>query len=373
MNQQAMYDLTLNQTVHLIKTIGNKHTALVKGHMGIGKSTMLKILGAMLPTHKQVYFDCTTKDLMDLGVPKVVTHENGNEYVTFPTNEELGLHLDGPIILMFDEWGKATPGVKLGTLRVMLERVLGSRRLHPDSIVFATTNMEGEGVGDMLPAHARNRLTVVRMRKPTVEEWIEDFALNAGIHETMLAWALEHPYILQSFEDVTNPNPDADVKDGGNPHIHHPKAVGRGAVVTPRSMEAASDYMHLMSSMDETTFQAALVGTIGMRSAADLSAYIKISSEMPSLQDIKENPKTAKIPASPSAVVMVVMRTLNNLERGWMNAWMDYHERLDAEAQALFSLAVRSEKYKHREMVMTNARYTQWCLANQHIYSADKK
>ena len=231
--------------------------------------------------------------------------------------------------------------------------------------------MEGEGVGDMLPAHARNRLTVVRMRKPTVEEWIEDFALNAGIHETMLAWALEHPYIFQSFEEVTNP--DAEVKDGGNPHIHHPKATGRGAVVTPRSMEAASDYMHLMSSMDELTFQAALVGTIGMRSAADLSTYIKISSEMPSLQDIKENPKTAKIPASPSAVVMVVMRTLNNLERGWLNAWMDYHERLDKEAQALFSLAARSEKYKHREMVMTNARYTQWCLANQHIHSADKK
>jgi hypothetical protein len=91
------------------------------------------------------------------------------------------------------------------------------------------------------------------------------------------------------------------------------------------------------------------------------------------LQDIKENPKSAKIPASSSAVCMVVMRTLATLERSWVNAWMDYMVRLDNESQALFALAARNENYKHRELVMTNAKFTQWSLANQHLSTADKK
>ena len=70
---------------------------------------------------------------------------------------------------------------------------------------------------------------------------------------------------------------------------------------------------------------------------------------------------------------MVIMRTLNTLDRSWINAWMEYMERLDAPEQAMFALSVRSQKYKHRELVMTNKKYTEWCLKNQHLNMADKK
>jgi hypothetical protein len=33
---------------------------------------------------------------------------------------------------------------------------------------------------------------------------------------------------------------------------------------------------------------------------------------------------------------------------------------------------VRHEKYKHREVVMTNKKYTEYCLKNQHLFNADK-
>ena len=62
---------------------------------------------------------------------------------------------------MVDEYGKANPAVKNAMLRLMLERKIGSYTLHPDSLVFATTNLGAEGVGDLLPPHARNRMTVI--------------------------------------------------------------------------------------------------------------------------------------------------------------------------------------------------------------------
>ena len=72
---QAMYALSLDQCVNLIKTVGDKRTILAQGDMGNGKSSMLTTLAKDLPTHTPVYFDCTTKDLGDLMIPSLQSVE----------------------------------------------------------------------------------------------------------------------------------------------------------------------------------------------------------------------------------------------------------------------------------------------------------
>ena len=42
MNTQAMYALSLDQIANAIATVGHKRTILVQGHMGNGKSSLLK-------------------------------------------------------------------------------------------------------------------------------------------------------------------------------------------------------------------------------------------------------------------------------------------------------------------------------------------
>ena len=145
---QAMYALNLDQCVDLIKAVGSKRTVLAQGDMGNGKSSMLTTLAEQLPTHRPIYFDGTTKDLGDIMIPSMQSIETDGCVRMIP-HEELGLHIEGPIILMLDEYGKANPAVKNAMLRLMLERKVGSYSLHPDSIVFATTNKGSEGVGDI--------------------------------------------------------------------------------------------------------------------------------------------------------------------------------------------------------------------------------
>jgi hypothetical protein len=270
MNAQKMYALSLDQITNAILVGGHKRTILVQGHMGTGKSSMLNILSQELPKHIPCYLDCTTKDLGDITVPNLAKLDDGTGYVTYLTNEELGAHHDVPVILMIDEYGKANPAVKNALLRLMLERKIGSYTLHPDSIVFATTNLGAEGVGDLLPAHARNRITVVTSRKPTAEEWIE-WGINNGIHPTVLGWVRENPQVMQSFEDVFDPDE--------NPHIFHPQ-VPRAAFVTPRSLEAASDWLHEQSSFDDQTLTSLLMGTIGDRGALDSDGVCQASESV---------------------------------------------------------------------------------------------
>lgn len=362
MNAQAMYALSLDQITNAILVGGHKRTILVQGHMGTGKSSILKTLARELPNHIPCYFDCTTKDLGDITVPNLAKLDDGTGYVTYLTNEELGAHHDVPIIMMIDEYGKANPAVKNALSRPILERKIGSYTLHPDSIIFATTNLGAENVGDLLPAHTRNRMTVVTSRKPTADEWV-DWGINNNIHPTVLGWVKENPQVMQSFDEVRNPDE--------NPYIFHPQQQ-RAAFVTPRSLEAASDWLHEQPSFDDVTLTSLLMGTIGDRAALDLSAFVKLANQLPSLESIKQDPFGAILPTSASAVCMVVYKLLSTVERTWVDACMDYINRLDKEAQGLFANGVRAPKYSKRDIIMTNKKFTEWARNNNYMFTADK-
>jgi energy-coupling factor transporter ATP-binding protein EcfA2 len=358
----TLFALNLDQVAAAILVGGKQRTVLVQGHMGTGKSSLLKILAKQLPKHTACYFDCTTKDLGDITIPSLQTM-NEQGYVQYVTNEELGLHLDKPIILMVDEYGKANPAVKNAMLRLLLERKMGSYTMHPDSIVFATTNLGAEGVGDILPPHARNRITVVTSRKPTNMEWIE-WGIGANIDHTLLGWCKDNPQLFASFEEVSDP--------ANNPYIFHPKAP-RAAFVTPRSLEAASDWLKVRNGVDDQTLTALLMGTVGDRGALDLMAFVKLADQLPSLESIKKDPMNAKVPDSDAAVCMVVYRSLGALDKSWVDSWMDYMVRLDKEAQGMFVNAVRNPKYDKQNVVMTNKKFTAWAMANNYLFSAEKK
>ena len=362
-NAEQMYALSLDQIANAIRTGGDKRTILVQGHMGTGKSSLLKMLSDELSTHTPYYCDCTTKDLGDITVPNISKLDDGTGYVSYLTNEELGAHIDKPIILMIDEYGKANKAVKNALLRLMLERKIGSYTLHPDSLVFATTNLGAEGVGDLVPPHARNRITVITMRKHDNMEWIE-WGINNGIEHTLLGWCKDNPQLFASFETVKDPEE--------NPYIYHPRDQ-RTAFVTPRSLEACSDWLKEREAFDDQTLTGLLMGTIGARGAMDLMACVKLADQLPSLESIKTDPQNAKVPDSASAVCMVVYRTLASLEKDWVNAWMDYMVRLDKEAQGMFANGVRAPKYSKQSMVMTNKKFTEWAMANNYMFSADKK
>ena len=357
-----MYALGLDQIATSILNGGDKRTVLVQGHMGTGKSSLLTTLSRDLPKHTPCYFDCTTKDLGDITIPKMNQLDDA-DYVSYATNEELGAHHKNPIILMIDEYGKANPAVKNALLRVMLERKIGGYELHPDSLVFATTNLGAEGVGDLLPPHARNRITVITARKPDNMEWIE-WGINNGVDHTLLGWCKDNPHLFHGFEDVKDPD--------DNPYIYHPKQQ-RTAFVTPRSLEAASDWLKTREHFDDQTLTGLLMGTIGERGAMDLMAFVKLSDQLPSLQSIKDEPNTAKVPDSAAAVCMVVYRTLSTIGGDWIDSWMDYMVRLDKEAQGMFANGCSAEKYAHRKVVMTNKKFTQWAMDNNYMFAADKK
>jgi len=364
MNSTSIYDVSLNEAVDLIQLCGAETTYLLQGHMGIGKSAMLSELAKRLPTHTPVYFDCTTKDLGDIMLPRIAEAGADAAYVSFAPNEELGLHLGKPIILMIDELGKANPAVKNALTRLLYERKSGSYSLPEGSIVFATTNLAGEGVGDLLMAHQWNRISVLTVRKPSHIEWLE-WAINNRMNPALMGWVKEHPELFQTFDEVKDPTQ--------NPYIFHPRDPSRKAFVTPRSLERASNIIdRVQGKVADSVLTSALIGTLGARAAMDLMAFVQLTNDLPSWSSIVTGPATAKIPNSAAAICMVVYRALSIIKDDEITPFMEYLMRLDPEAQGLFANGVRAPAYHMQSKIMLNKSFTQFVQTRAYLFGSDQ-
>lgn len=355
--------LPLEAIANDIMNLGDAITAIVQGHMGTGKSTLLKMLAKLLPNHIPVMFDCTTKDMGDLLIPNLM-EVSSTGVVKFAPNSELGVQHRKPIILCIDEIGKALPPVQRALNAVALERKIGEWALEKGSIVFATTNLGSESVGDLMLAHSRNRYAIIRSRKPTNREWLENFAIPNKLDPVVLGWVNDMPELFQSFENVKNPD--------DNPYIYHPSALARDGVVTPRSLEMASNIMAKRDRISAQSLKTWLIGAIGLSAADSLVSFMNMGLSLPTIDDIKRDPHNAPVP-SVAGQVMITYRTLTQIERPWVDEWFTYMQRLHLPMQSLFMQTVVKESYPKTQYLTGNKFFAEWCGKHNYAFTPDKK
>lgn len=335
----------------------NKHLTLIgRGEMGIGKSAVLGMLTKMQPDKLPAYIDCTLLDLGDFALPYTV-EENGIKVTRFAPNARFRFHEGKPVIIMLDEIGKATKAVKNVLLTLMLEHRIGDAFLPEGSIVFATTNLTSEGLGDLLEAHAINRCAEVRILKPDADEWVDNYALPNSLSPTVIAWVKQFPHCLAAADDPSQ-------KD--NPYINK---LGRGTAqpcVTPRSLEKAAYVAEERAELGDEATMCALAGTIGEAAARDMQAFFTIADKLPTWEQIVHSPNTAKLPEDAVAKCIMVFSAVSRVEKDTLSACLEYVERMDKEWQALFARSmVKSSK---QAFCVVNKAFTAWALKNHYLF-----
>jgi hypothetical protein len=240
---------------------------------------------------------------------------------------------------MLDELGKASRPVLNMLLPVILEHRLGDVKLPTGSIVFATTNLDTDGVGDNIPAHAYNRMTVLNVANPTSEQWVA-WAQGNDIDPVVLTFANEYPSIFDCYTDLA----DTDV----NPYIFNPRKGVTKAFCSPRSLEKASNIVKQRDVLGEALYPA-LVGTIGENAANDLYSLINLESTLPKFDQIVKAPDTTRVPAVTEGAAHFILAfmlsgraTPDNLSAlvQYVNRWEHF------EGQALFINALASNESK---------------------------
>ena len=348
--------VSLHEFAHGVGTVGGDVTIIGQGEPGIGKSSMLKVLQQKYPDYEIAYIDCTLLDLGDFALPYTVEAGEGLKVTKFAPNARFKFHSDKPVIIMLDEIGKAMKAVKNVLLTLMLEHRIGDNYAPKGSIVFGTTNLLTDGVGDMLEAHARNRVALVTVRKPDADEWIE-WALKNDIAPEVVAWVKQFPHALMSYTDPSQ-------KD--NPYIFNPTRAGMGAVVTPRSLEKASHIAKKRADLGDALTISLLTGTIGESASRDMQAFFTVVDKLPTWESVISNPSGAKLPDDTVAKCILVFSAIARVEKDTLSKWLTYSKRMDMEWQALFATSVM--KSNKQSFCVMNSDFKDWALKNQWLF-----
>jgi hypothetical protein len=330
--------VNLKQASTLIRNVGTTNTILLRGQPGVGKSSILATLGKDLPDYQMCYIDCANLDLGDLAMP-VIDKENMTTSYAPNVRFGVGKNQSRPVVLMLDELGKASRPVMNMLLPTILEHRVGDVPLPTGSIVFATTNLDTDGVGDNIPAHAYNRMTVTNLANPSPEQWIE-WASDNEISPEVMAFAKQYPQVFECYTDL-----DPKAK---NPYIFNPMTGNVKAYCSPRSLEKASNIIKQRTILGDATLPA-LAGTVGEAAARDMDALINLADQLPLFENIVKEPFKAKVPSSAGALFILAFMLAGRVDAKTIDAVMDYADRVaneSFEAHALFITSLASNKSK---------------------------
>jgi hypothetical protein len=348
--------VSLQEAAQLIAAIGTTNTILLKGEKGIGKSSIMKMLPEYLgPEYEYAYFDMGNKSEGDTAIP---FPDKERKVMEFFINTALKLHTGRPVVIMLDEFGKAPRSIQnmMHTLLEVNNKRIQDTYLPAGSIVFLTTNLSEEGLGDTLLDHSIDRLTVVEVRKSNATEWLP-WAAENNIHPALMAWVNQTPTVLSSFRD--------DDFDQDNPYVYNPKRV-QGKFITPRSLELGSNVMWGRDKISTNALTCALVGTVGSAGANDIASFLAYQDEIPTRESIINTPESATIPASTGAVVTLLFNLERAVDSETITPIMKYVSRLEEEYQAVFCTSLARSKSKQK-IAFTNKAFTDWARDNQDI------
>lgn len=350
--------ITLKQAAQLTAAVP-ENNFFWQGEPGIGKSSALDYFREKLPHYMIAEpIDAPSLDLGDIAMPMVDRERKVTEYAPnarFRISEAIAANR--PVLIMVDEITKAL-GPVVNTLHPLLEvkKRLGDLYLPQGSIVFMTGNLASDGVGDVLKAHTRNRLTVLNVRKPGAEEWIEWGVSSGRIDPAVLAWVRAYPHAMASYTDG-----DQD----GNPYIYNPKAAQFG-YVSPRSLEKASNIVRNRHKYDSEALTHALKGTIGEAGARDMEAFVAYQDQLPPWEEVVREPKKAKVPDSAGACAVMVFGAVAKVTRDTFAPAMEYLERFEPEWQTVFALNVAKSQDK-QAIAFSSAAFRSWLQRNEDL------
>jgi len=334
--------ISLREAKQLILAVGHQVAIMLGGEMGIGKTALLGWINEDLPKadrYINMRVDAANLSVGDLALPSFIDVETEpgvfEKLSTWAVNKHLGLHQKRPIHMFVDEYTKAGQEVKNALLPLIYDRELFGLKLPQGSLVTLTGNLIDNGLGDAMKGHERNRVCYVVVRKPSGDEWIDDYAIHNGIHPAIPRWVKDTP---QAFASYLDGETVSDGKGNGNPYIYHPDRSDMEAVVTPRSLTAAS---HVLHAADRAHFapmltRTALAGLIGRSAAADLMTNYELALKLPDRAAIIADPKRAPLPGSTVACSMITFSLATTGTDKTISPIIDYMKRLDGEWQAVF-------------------------------------
>jgi len=348
--------VTINELRKTIPLIGSEITPIIVSEPGCGKTSILSMIEEDFgDKYDYIYVDCPVKDMSDVGM---TIPNHATQSLEYYVSSLFKLDSPKPKVILLDEFMKSPKLLQVIFTRLMLERMVGDKALPKGSIVFGTSNNASDGVGDTMLAHAGNRVCIMEMAKPSVNEWLE-WSSARGISRVVRAFVAMFPRTLASYRT-------GDQDD--NPYIFNPKKTNL-SFCSPRSLAKCDVIVKNRDTLGDNATMVALAGTIGASGAGDMSAFLSLEKTLVDVKDIIKDPDGVKVPEEISAQLMIMFQAVDTVEtQDELTKFMKFVNKIpSSEVQAVF-FTMMMRNTKAMKLARHNLQIADWAKNNHELF-----
>jgi hypothetical protein len=256
-------------------------------------------------------------------------------------------------LLFLDEFNSATKMVQAACYKIVLDRMVGQKNLHPNVVMVCAGNLSTDrAIVNTIGTAMQSRLIWLTMEL-NYKEWLEDVALPQKWDSRIIAY---HEYTK-----------------GANLYDFRPDHSDK-TFCAPRTWEFVNDLLRgqeyqLIDKGDGTAHwtmdeEAALyAGTITSGVAVDFINFTKVFANLPKISVIVKDPENTPIPTDPSTRWATITHLMEYAEDSNFTEIATYVNRLTSEMRVLFFRGLMIQKpelKKHsafRAALVTLSRY----------------
>ena len=241
------------------------------------------------------------------------------------------------VLLVIEEWGQGDLETKRAGADLLLHGACGQFRLPQGSFRLALSNADTrDGVTKEFD-FVINRRGELRLTGD-VDVWIEDFADKPQYDGKLVmpvtkAWAKQNPQIL--FEG---------------------KPKEQGPWCTPRSLTMWDRFAQEMAALqpdgnppvEDSGFVEASAGLIGMGAATSVINHCRFRLELPSLEDVVNDPTGTEVPSKPDLMMLMMYELAARTQPEQLAPVLQYVSRIKAQDMHItFVTAMLRRDYKN--------------------------
>lgn len=241
----------------------------------------------------------------------------------FPTeDQEVPTGYEG-WLLFLDEFNSASKGVQAASYKLILDRMVGQSKLHPNVAIAAAGNLATDrAIVNPLSTAMQSRVINLEM-EINFKEWQEDVAIPRNYDPRIMAYLNQYPSKLMDFKPE-----------------HEDKSF-----CCPRTWSFVND---LIKGKDITSYHTPmLAGTLTSGIAVEFVQFTQIFKEIVSIHEIVKDPENCRLPFDLGAKWAVICHLMEVVDAKNLKQVAKYTERFDFPFRVLF---MRSLLIRHPEM-----------------------
>jgi hypothetical protein len=313
----------------LAAAITSRLPVLITGAPGIGKSDIVTQAATdagadLILSHPAVADPTDAK-----GLPWVV-----DNHATFLPFGELRRALDAttPTLWFLDDLGQASPAVQASYMQLLLARRVNGHVLSDHVTFVAATNRRTDraGVSGILEP-VKSRFGSIVELETDIDEWCR-WAIDHDVPPVLIAYLRFQPDNLCKFTataDLTN--------------CPVPRTWSHVARLLTMGLPAGVQH-------------AAIAGAVGSGAATELSAFLRLYAELPSVDQILIDPTNVKLPEQPATLYAIVGAVAHKTTAQNFGRVAQFAQRLIDAGRGEFSvLMIRDAMQRQPTIMQTTA------------------